>query len=95
MGSVVEYRCRTCTFATGRLSVGWGKAGRQTFWGGLAACTPCKSVSVVNLMLRTARQDTRCAKCNGQLTLFEGISVNIPCPQCHSPMRHAALDTWM
>ena len=95
MGSVVEYRCTSCAFTTGRLSIGWGKPGRQAFWGSLAACGECKQFSVVNLTNRSVdRKDSRCEKCNGLLTLFEGISVNIPCPYCRSAMRHGALETW-
>lgn len=96
MGSVVEYRCTSCTFATGPLSVGWGKSGRQAFWGGLASCSQCKLFTVVNLTTRNIdRTDSRCGKCNGLLTLFEGISANIPCPHCRSTMHHGALEPWL
>ena len=36
MGSLVVYRCGSCSFATDRLQIGWGKAGRARYWGGLA-----------------------------------------------------------
>src|SRR5437016_14598642 len=38
MGSIVAYKCPSCSYATEQLSVGWGKAGRAKFWGGLAVC---------------------------------------------------------
>jgi hypothetical protein len=95
MGSLVEYRCTTCTFATGQLSVGWGKAGRQKFWGALARCGPCKKIGVVDLGVTHADREKRCMDCNGLLTLFEGISVSIPCPRCSTSMHHAALGNWM
>ena len=94
MGSIVEYRCDACTFATGSLSIGWGKAGRQEFWGALATCSPCKKIGVVDLTTTQVRRGSRCGECDGPLTLHEGISKNMECPQCVSSMRHAALGTW-
>lgn len=95
MGSIVEYRCGTCAFSTGQLSVGWGKPGRQEFWGGLARCNPCKKIGVVNLTGTQADSDRRCVECNGPLTLHEGTSVAIQCPHCGASMKHAAIGTWM
>ena len=97
MGSVVEYRCGTCTFSSGRLSVGWGKAGRQRFWGALAHCHDCKKLDVVDLTVRSQDRngEHRCAQCNAPLKILEGLSVAIPCPRCSTPMQHAPLGTWM
>jgi hypothetical protein len=95
MGSIVEYRCGGCTFSTGRLSVGWGKAGRASFWGGLAVCEACKDLTVIDLAdTRTERRDRRCAQCNGPLKLFDGIVQRIGCPRCGVPLRCATLGSW-
>jgi predicted RNA-binding Zn-ribbon protein involved in translation (DUF1610 family) len=95
MGSIVEYRCPVCGFATGRLSVGWGKAGRASFWGGLALCDACKDLSVVDLAdTRTDRRDRRCAKCNGVLKLFDGTADRVRCPHCTNTLRCANLGGW-
>ena len=95
MGSVVEYRCAACAFSTGRLSVGWGKAGRASFWGGLALCDACKKLTVIDLAdTRTDRRDRRCPDCNGVLKLFEGIAERIKCPQCGGALRYADLGSW-
>lgn len=93
MGSVVEYRCAACSFSTGHLSIGWGKAGRQKFWGALARCVPCRDLGVVDLSAKHTG-DIRCAQCQGLLVLFEGTSVSIPCPWCSASLRHARVDTW-
>ena len=78
MGSLVEYRCPTCRYDTGKLSVGWGKAGRASYWGGLALCTACKSLGVVDLSdTRTDRRDRRCAHCNGPLKLIDLIGLDV------------------
>jgi ribosomal protein S27E len=96
MGSVVEFRCRVCTFSTERLSIGWGKAGRQRYWGALARCTPCQTIGVVDLSVTQSDRfrDRRCTHCNGPLTVFEGISETIPCPRCSTSMHHAPLGMW-
>jgi DNA-directed RNA polymerase subunit RPC12/RpoP len=95
MGSVVAYRCAACGFATERLSVGWGKAGRARFWGGLALCTECKDLMVVNLAEpRAERRDRRCARCNTALKLLEGTADRIACPRCGQPLRHTILGSW-
>ena len=95
MGSVVAYRCPTCGFATEQLSIGWGKAGRARFWGGLALCVACKDIVVVNLAdSRTDRRDQKCTRCNGPLKLIEGTADSIPCPQCAKPFRAAIVGSW-
>jgi len=95
MGSVVEYRCAACSFSTGRLSVGWGKAGRASFWGGLALCEACKDLNVIDLAdTRADRRDRRCATCNGPLKLYEGIAERIACPRCGGALRCANLGSW-
>jgi hypothetical protein len=95
MGSLVEYHCDACAFSTGKLSVGWGKAGRRQFWGGLARCEPCKEVGVVDLS--SAAPDyggRRCGHCGGALTLLDGTSTRIPCPRCNVLMDHERLGIW-
>ena len=73
MGSIVAYKCTSCNYATEQLSVGWGKAGRAKFWGGLAVCAECKDLLVLDLAEQRAdRRDRRCAKCNGPVKLIEG-----------------------
>ena len=95
MGSVVEYRCAGCTFSTGHLSLGWGKAGRASFWGGLALCGTCKALRVVNLSdKRPDGRDPRCPECQGMLKLFEGMVEQIRCPHCGAPMRHTTVGSW-
>ncbi|MGH7818477.1 MAG: hypothetical protein ACREQ9_01770 [Candidatus Binatia bacterium] len=96
MGSVVEFQCCTCTYSTGRLQVGWGKTGRAAFWGGLARCEPCGQLGVVDLAAARGayREEPRCAQCKRPLTLIEGTSVNVPCPRCRGPLRHATVGTW-
>jgi hypothetical protein len=95
MGSVVEYRCGSCSFATGRLNVGWGKAGRASFWGGLALCEACKDIVVVDLSdTRTDRRDRRCGQCSGPLKLFDGIAEKIACPRCGVSLRSGQLGSW-
>ncbi len=95
MGSIVEYRCTACRFTTGQLSLGWGKAGRHQFWGGLARCTPCKMIGVVDLTMKNSDRGSRCVQCNGPLTLLEGLSVSVQCPQCGTSMNHGPIGTWM
>ena len=96
MGSVVEYRCATCTFATGRLSLGWGKAGRSSYWGGLALCEACKELSVVDLAdMRPQDRDRRCKRCRGLLRLLEGIAQDVGCPRCGSVLRHSTAGAWV
>jgi len=95
MGSLVAYRCAACAFSTERLAVGWGKAGRASFWGGLAVCTGCKELTVVNLTdSRADRPDWRCARCNGPLKLIGGTADRIPCPSCGNVLHYANLGTW-
>ena len=96
MGSVVAYHCGSCSFSTGDLSVGWGKAGRKAFWGGLARCEPCKEVGVVDLSAAELDfRGRRCGHCGGALTLIEGIATSIPCPRCNARMAYGALGKWM
>ncbi len=95
MGSLVEYRCPTCRYDTGKLSVGWGKAGRASYWGGLALCVACKTLGVVDLSdTRMDRRDRRCAECNGPLKLVEGIAERIACPQCGGSLTQLNLGGW-
>ncbi|MFN8546016.1 MAG: hypothetical protein U0807_17685 [Candidatus Binatia bacterium] len=95
MGSLVEYRCTACDFTTGKLTLGWGKAGRGAFWGGLASCPACRDLGVVDLAQpRSERRDRRCTQCNGPLTLLEGIAATVPCPRCGATLRHANLGSW-
>ena len=95
MGSIVEYRCGACTFSSGRLQVGWGKAGRASYWGGLALCEPCKEISVIDLSdKRVDRRDRRCAQCNGLLKLLDGIAERIKCPRCGAGLTYASAGSW-
>jgi len=95
MGSVVAYRCPSCTFATEQLSIGWGKAGRARFWGGLALCVACKEIMVVNLAeSRADRREQKCGRCNGPLKLIEGTADTIACPQCGKALKHATVGSW-
>jgi len=95
MGSVVEFRCPACTFTSGRLSVGWGKAGRAAFWGSLAVCKACEEVSVVDLAdMRPDRRDHRCPRCNGLLKLLEGMAERVQCPHCGTTLHPVTLGTW-
>jgi len=95
MGSVLEYRCPACAFASGRLSVGWGKAGRAAFWGGLALCPACQEVCVVDLAdVRPDQREHRCERCKGPLKLLAGTSERFHCPQCATPLKQVALGSW-
>lgn len=95
MGSVVAYRCPACSFATDNLSIGWGKAGRARFWGGLALCAACKQILVINLAeSRAERRDQKCTRCNGPLKLIEGTADTVGCPQCGKPLGHAIVGSW-
>jgi predicted RNA-binding Zn-ribbon protein involved in translation (DUF1610 family) len=95
MGSIVAYKCPSCEFATEQLNVGWGKAGRAKFWGGLALCAECKDLTAIDLSeSRTDRRDRRCARCNGPLKLIEGTVDRIPCPRCGAGLRQANLGSW-
>ncbi|HEV7735509.1 MAG TPA: hypothetical protein VGR62_25265 [Candidatus Binatia bacterium] len=95
MGSLVEFRCPTCSYATPKLQVGWGKAGRANYWGGLALCEACKDVVCVDLSdTRTDRRDRRCATCNGPLKLIEGIAERVPCPKCTAGLKQSNLGSW-
>jgi hypothetical protein len=92
MGSIVEFNCQSCGFTTGDLRVGWGRAGRTRFWGGLGTCAACKRLSVVDL---AAKLDThRCQECQGQLQLLEGMAQDIPCPECTRVLRTTNLGVW-
>jgi phage FluMu protein Com len=91
MGSIVEFNCQGCGFTTGDLRVGWGRAGRTRFWGGLGVCATCKRLSVVDL---AAKLDThRCQECQGQLQLLEGMAQDIPCPECSRVLRTTNLES--
>ena len=95
MGSLVEYRCATCNYSSGKLTVGWGKAGRASYWGGLALCDACKELRVVDLSdARAVRRDRRCAHCNGPLKMVEGIAERVACPQCSAPLTPMNLGSW-
>ena len=94
MGSIVEYSCPSCRFSSGKLSIGWGKAGRQAFWGGIARCKPCKKLGVVDLAVRVD-EGGRCAQCNSVLVKFDDLSAGIACPGCGDWLRHSQLGTWM
>jgi hypothetical protein len=95
MGSIVAYKCPSCSFATEQLTVGWGKAGRARFWGGLAVCGECKDLTVIDLAeTRADRRDRRCARCNSPLKLIEGTIDSIACPRCGTTLRHATLGSW-
>ena len=97
MGSVVAYRCKSCTFASGQLRIGWGKSGRASFWGGLVRCDPCGALTVADLGPRREGldRDLRCGTCNGLVTRIEGTSIGIPCPRCRRELRHETIGTWM
>ncbi len=92
MGSIVEFNCRSCGFTSGNLSVGWGKAGRTRFWGGLGVCSTCKRLSVVDLAVKLDMH--RCKECQSQLTLLEGVAQDIPCPACNTILRSTNLGIW-
>jgi hypothetical protein len=95
MGSVLEYRCPACAFASGKLTVGWGKGGRAAYWGGLALCPACHEVCVVDLAdVRPDQRDHRCERCKGPLKLLEGTSERVHCPQCATPLKQVALGSW-
>ena len=95
MGSIIEYRCAACTYASGELSVGWGKEGRASFWGGLARCTPCKKLGVVDLSRKyTGIGERSCDACGGGLTLFEGTFGSVPCPRCAKPLQPETHGRW-
>jgi len=85
MGSIVAYKCPSCSYATEQLSVGWGKA----------VCAECKDLIVIDLAEQRAdRRDRRCAKCNAPVKLIEGTIDRIPCPRCGAALRHATLGSW-
>ena len=95
MGSILTYRCPSCAYATPQLNVGWGKAGRAAYWGGLALCPACKELGVVNLgETRAERRDRRCTRCNGPLKLIEDTGDTIPCPQCGKGLLHTTVGSW-
>ncbi|MGH7803150.1 MAG: hypothetical protein ACREQJ_02280 [Candidatus Binatia bacterium] len=94
MGSVVEYRCSGCHFRSGDLAIGWGKAGRARFWGGLARCGGCKELGVVDLNIGTRVQDRRCGRCDAPLAMIEGMSASVGCPRCELPMEFATVKLW-
>ena len=97
MGSVVEYRCGTCTFSTGELRIGWGKSGRAKFWGGLVSCEPCGALGVADIATRSASRDgePHCGECDAPLKRLEGTSVPIACPRCRrSSLGYRFLGSW-
>jgi DNA-directed RNA polymerase subunit RPC12/RpoP len=96
MGSTVEYQCPTCGLATGQLKVGWGKAGRAAFWGGLALCAACKEIMVIDLADTRVerRSDRRCARCSAPLKLIEGTADSIRCPGCATALKRTTVGTW-
>ena len=95
MGSYVAYRCNGCGFATERLSIGWGKSGRDEYWGGLALCPACKELTAVNLAQRPAgRGDRRCTRCQGPLKLIEASVDTMPCPHCGKATSRSTLGVW-
>src|SRR5437867_7971518 len=95
MGSVVQYRCAGCDFSTAQLAIGWGKAGRARFWGGLALCTACQELTVADLVdRRPDRREHPCARCNAPLALLEGISQKVKCPRCGAALRHTTIGSW-
>jgi len=95
MGSVVAYRCGACTYATQQMQIGWGKAGRARYWGGLALCPACKEIEVVNLSeSRGDRRETKCTRCNGPIRLIEGMADAIACPKCGKALQQSALGSW-
>jgi hypothetical protein len=93
MGSIVEFTCRSCGYSSGSLSVGWGRAGRTRYWGGLGVCATCKRLCVVDL---ANKQDMhRCEECQGALQLLEGLAADIPCPACNGTiLRTNNLGVW-
>jgi hypothetical protein len=95
MGSIVQFVCPTCRYATGELQVGWGKAGRAKYWGGLAVCAACKEIRLVDLSdPKVDRRDRRCAECNGPLKMIEGMAERVPCPFCATPLEAGHKGSW-
>lgn len=95
MGSLVEYRCAACAFATSQLAIGWGKTGRASYWGGLARCDICKELTVVDLAgTRPGSRDFKCLHCQGLLKLLDGTSEGLHCPGCGSALAHTAVGSW-
>ncbi len=95
MGSRVRFRCEKCAFGTDELAVGWGKAGRDSYWGGLAHCPECRALTVVNLAeARANKRDHRCPTCKGLLKLIDGTSERVPCPKCGGGLDQVVLGSW-
>ena len=95
MGSIVQFVCPTCRYATSELQVGWGKAGRAKYWGGLAVCAACKEIRLVDLSdPKVDRRDRRCVECNGPLKMIEGMAERVPCPFCATPLEAGHKGSW-
>ena len=95
MGSLVEYRCPACRYRSGALRIGWGKAGRAEYWGGLAACPACKTILCLNLSDTGAdRRDRRCSECGRPVRLLEGIAERIACPRCGADLMAERQESW-
>lgn len=100
MGSVVRYRCSGCGFVSDALRVGWGHAGRAAYWGAVGICPACQDIGVVDLSERrvgkTGRVESerRCSRCEGPVTVAEGLSVAIRCPRCGQTLEQESLGLW-
>jgi len=95
MGLRITYQCAACGFASGELSLGWGKGGRRRFWGGLALCPACKRLTGVNLARGSSEAtDHRCTECRGLLVLLEGIANDVKCPRCETFLHPSILGSW-
>lgn len=95
MGSLVEYHCPTCRYASGTLRVGWGKAGRAQYWGGVALCASCRAVRCVDLAEgRGERRDRRCPDCGGPVRVLEGLAERVACPYCGATLVAETRGSW-
>lgn len=95
MGSIVEFHCSSCRYSTEPLQIGWGKAGRASYWAGLASCPTCGRIGVADISRKpSAREEPRCGQCGTGLTLLDGTAAAVPCPRCRRTLTHQTLGSW-